>query len=128
MPSSPSDWDAKHKLAAETPPPAEPASIVCGLLPPVRSDGTPRRTPAPKPPPPAEPASIVCELLPLLPVGPALDIACGAGRHSLLLAARGQPVTAVGFSSGALDTLKARAHGMHLSVQQSKSFHPTPRR
>jgi tellurite methyltransferase len=97
MPSSPSDWDAKHKLAAETPPPAEPASIVC-------------------------------ELLPLLPVGPALDIACGAGRHSLLLAARGQPVTAVDFSSVALDTLKARAHGMHLSVQQSKSFHPAPRR
>jgi len=63
MPSSQSDWDAKHRLAAETPP--------------------------------SEPASIVRELLPLLPAGPALDIACGAGRHSLLLAARGQHVTAV---------------------------------
>ncbi len=62
MLSSPSDWDAKHKLAAEAPP--------------------------------AEPASIVCELLPLLPTGPALDIACGTGRHALLLAARGQHVTA----------------------------------
>jgi tellurite methyltransferase len=96
MPPSPSDWDAKHKLAVKAPP--------------------------------AEPASIVCELLPLLPAGPALDIACGTGRHSLLLAARGQHVTAVDFSSVALDTLKAQAHGMHVPVQQSKSFHPAPKR
>jgi tellurite methyltransferase len=96
MPSSPSDWDAKHEL-------------VTGAH-------------------PAESASIVCELLPLLPAGPALDIACGMGRHSLLLAARGQHVTAVDFSSVALDTLKVRAHGMHVPVQQSKSFHPAPKR
>lgn len=32
MPSSQTDWDAKHRLAAETPP-SEPASIVCELLP-----------------------------------------------------------------------------------------------
>jgi tellurite methyltransferase len=96
MPSSASDWDAKHKLAAEAPP--------------------------------AEPASIVCELLPLLPAGRALDIACGTGRHSLLLAARGQHVTAVDFSAVALDTLEMRAQGMHVPVQQSKSFHPVPRR
>ena len=96
MPSSASDWDAKHKLAAEASP--------------------------------AEPASIVCELLPLLPGGPALDIACGTGRHSLLLAARGQHVTAVDFSPVALDTLKTRAHGMHMPVRQSKSFHHGPRR
>ncbi len=42
-----------------------------------------------------EPASLVVELLPLLPRGPALDLACGTGRHALLLAARQQPVTAV---------------------------------
>jgi tellurite methyltransferase len=96
MPSNPSDWDAKHKLATGAPP--------------------------------VEPASIMCELLPLLPAGPALDIACGTGRHALLLAARGQHVTAVDFSSVALDTLKARAHGMHIPVQQSKSFHPGPKR
>jgi len=96
MPSSASDWDAKHKLAAEASP--------------------------------AEPASIVCELLPLLPAGPALDIACGTGRHSLLLAARGQHVTAVDFSPVALDTLKTRAHGMHMPVRQSKSFRDAPRR
>jgi SAM-dependent methyltransferase len=47
----------------------------------------------------AEPASIVRELLPLLPNGPALDLACGTGRHSLLLAEGSHPVTAVdGFS------------------------------
>jgi tellurite methyltransferase len=96
MPSNPSDWDAKHKLAAETLP--------------------------------AEPASIVCELLPLLPSGPALDIACGTGRHSLLLAARGQHVTAVDFSSVALDVLKTRAHSMRVPVRQSKSFLDAPKR
>src|SRR5258707_1133813 len=32
MPSSQSDWDAKHRLAAEAPP-SEPASIVSELLP-----------------------------------------------------------------------------------------------
>ena len=96
MPSSASDWDAKHKLAAEASP--------------------------------AEPASIVCELLPLLPSGPALDIACGTGRHSLLFAGRGQHVTAVDFSAVALDILKTRAHNLHVPVQQSKSFHPGPKR
>src|SRR5713101_6687052 len=44
----------------------------------------------------AEPAEFVRELLPLLPLGPALDLACGAGRHTLLLAARQQAVTGAG--------------------------------
>jgi tellurite methyltransferase len=56
-----------------------------------------------------EPASIVRELLPLLPRGPALDVACGTGRHSLLLAARRQHVTAVDWSGAGLDLLEARA-------------------
>jgi SAM-dependent methyltransferase len=67
---------------------------------------------------PAEPASIVRELLPLLPHGPALDIACGAGRHALLLASRGQHVTAVDWSSAALDILAARCHAARLPVQR----------
>jgi tellurite methyltransferase len=96
MPSSQSDWDAKHRLAAEMPP--------------------------------SEPASIVRELLPLLPAGPALDIACGTGRHSLLLAARGQHVTAVDFSIVALDVLEARANGMRARVRRSKSLHEIERR
>jgi SAM-dependent methyltransferase len=90
MPLSQSDWDAKHRPAAEAPA--------------------------------AEPASIVRELLPLLPRGPALDIACGAGRHALFLVARSQHVTAVDFSSVALDTLEARARGTHTSVRRSSSI------
>jgi SAM-dependent methyltransferase len=77
--------------------------------------------------PPSEPASIVRELLPLLPTGPALDIACGTGRHALFLAARGQHVTAVDFSSVALDTLEARARNMRAPVQRSTSFHAAER-
>jgi tellurite methyltransferase len=58
---------------------------------------------------PVEPASFVVELLPLLPPGPALDLACGTGRHSLLLARRRQPVTAVDSSPAGLDILEQRA-------------------
>jgi tellurite methyltransferase len=90
MPSSQSDWDAKHRLAAEAPP--------------------------------SEPASIVRELLPLLPAGPALDIACGTGRHALFLAARGQQVTAVDFSGVALDSLEARARGLNAPVRRAESL------
>jgi SAM-dependent methyltransferase len=90
MPASQSDWDAKHRLAAEAPL--------------------------------AEPASIVRELLPLLPTGRALDIACGTGRHSLLLAARGQRVTAVDFSSVALGSLEVRALGMNIPVCRNKTI------
>jgi SAM-dependent methyltransferase len=72
--------------------------------------------------PPSGPASIVRELLPLLPTGPALDIACGTGRHALLLAARGQHVSAVDFSSVALDILEVRARSMHAPARRSKSL------
>ena len=89
MPSSQSDWDAKHRLLAKEPP--------------------------------SEPASIVLELLPLLPMGAALDIACGTGRHTLLFAARGQHVTAVDWSSVALDALGAHARGMQIPVSIAKN-------
>ena len=95
MPHSQSEWDAKHRLAAEAPPP--------------------------------EPASIVRELLPLLPSGPALDVACGTGRHALFLAARGQHVTAVDYSDVALDILEARAHSQHVRLRRGDSFHPPGR-
>jgi SAM-dependent methyltransferase len=65
---------------------------------------------------PAEPASIVRELLPLLPHGPALDLACGTGRHTLLLAARHQPITSVDGSSSAFEILAKRAREAHLGV------------
>ncbi len=77
--------------------------------------------------PPSEPASIVRELLPLLPAGPALDVACGTGRHALLLAARGQHVTAVDFSGVALDILEVRAHRVDAPVRRSKSLYASKR-
>jgi tellurite methyltransferase len=89
MPSTQSDWDAKYRLTAETPP--------------------------------AEPASIVRELLPLLPCGPALDVACGAGRHALVLAARRQQVTALDWSGVALDLLEARARAARVPTYRVKS-------
>src|SRR5260370_22166378 len=76
---------------------------------------------------PSEPASIVRELLSLLPAGPALDIACGTGRHALLLAERGQHVTAIDFSTTALDILEVRARGTGVPVRRSKGFHEAER-
>jgi tellurite methyltransferase len=70
--------------------------------------------------PPAEPAGVVRELLPLLPLGPALDLACGTGRHTLLRASRHQPVTAVDFSEVALEILERRARALHCDVSRSK--------
>ena len=68
----------------------------------------------------AEPATIVAQLLPLLPQGTALDLACGLGRHALLLAARGQAVVAVDYSPVALDRLEQRARAARIEVQRSK--------
>jgi tellurite methyltransferase len=68
--------------------------------------------------PPAEPAGFVRELLPLLPLGPALDLACGTGRHALLLAARHQPVIAVDSSAVALEILERRARTSHSAVRR----------
>jgi len=67
---------------------------------------------------PAEPAAIVSEWLPLLPKGPALDLACGAGRHTLMLAARGQAVTAIDWSAAALEILEKRAQEAGLRVRR----------
>src|SRR5271170_1993292 len=68
---------------------------------------------------PAEPASIVLEWLPLLPRGPALDLACGTGRHALLLAGRGQFVNAVDQSGTALGILENRARKAKLQVSRT---------
>jgi SAM-dependent methyltransferase len=94
MPANLSEWDAKHRAAAESPP--------------------------------AEPASFVRELLALLPQGPALDLACGTGRHTLLLAARRQPVTAVDGSHVALDILAARAQAEHYHVRRQRGWDKAP--
>jgi SAM-dependent methyltransferase len=60
--------------------------------------------------------------MPLLPSGPALDLACGTGRHALLLAARQQPVTAVDGSAVALDVLEARARTAGRTVRRGHSL------
>jgi SAM-dependent methyltransferase len=70
---------------------------------------------------PPEPASFVRELLPLLPMGPALDLACGTGRHTFLLASRRQDVTAVDGSEVALDVLERRARELHLGVNRIRN-------
>jgi len=72
--------------------------------------------------PVAEPASIVRELLPLLPKGPALDVASGSGQHSMLLAARGQQVTAVDWSESGLDLLEAHACAAAIPVKRIREF------
>jgi tellurite methyltransferase len=69
-----------------------------------------------------EPATFVAELLSLLPRGPALDVACGTGRHSLLLAARGQRVVAVDGSSAAIDAVERRAREAELPARRIRSF------
>ena len=69
---------------------------------------------------PAEPADFVRELLPLLPLGPALDLACGTGRHTLLLASRQQAVTAVDSSEVALGILERRANELLCDVSRIK--------
>src|SRR5271154_6262501 len=89
MPANVTEWDARHREAAQ-------------------------KTPA-------EPASIVSEWLPLLPSGPALDLACGTGRHTLLLAAQGLPVTAIDWSGAALHLLEDRAHKAKFRVCREDS-------
>lgn len=77
--------------------------------------------------PSAEPSGIVRELLPLLPMGHALDLACGTGRHTLFLAARRQHVTAVDWSGTALEILEAQARAMQSHVRHIHSLEPAGR-
>lgn len=59
------------------------------------------------------PAGIVQELLPLLPQScVALDVACGPGRHSVLLAAAGHSVTAVDWSGVAIERLETSCRNL----------------
>ena len=69
-----------------------------------------------------EAAPLVRELLPLLPTGPALDLACGRGRHTLLLAERAQAVTAVDWSTVALDILERAALARRLKFRRAPSW------
>jgi len=68
---------------------------------------------------PAEPASIVSEWLPLLPDGPALDLACGTGRNTVLLGTARHWVTAIDWSGAALDILENRARKAKMHVTRA---------
>jgi tellurite methyltransferase len=75
-----------------------------------------------------EPSSIVLELLPLLPHGPALDLACGTGRHTVVLAGRGQNVTAVDASAVALSIVEERARATSMTVWRGNGLRERPAR
>ncbi|HKW36006.1 MAG TPA: class I SAM-dependent methyltransferase [Candidatus Acidoferrum sp.] len=64
------------------------------------------------------PAGILTELWPLLPVGPALDLACGRGRNALFLAEHRRHVTAVDWSGAALDVVEERTKAMKIAVRR----------
>jgi SAM-dependent methyltransferase len=51
-----------------------------------------------------------------IPCGRALDVACGAGRNALFLAARGFTVDAVDISGAALDLARSRAQQAGLLI------------
>jgi SAM-dependent methyltransferase len=57
------------------------------------------------------PSALLAELLPRLPRGRALDVACGAGRNALHLAAAGYEVDAIDISSVALEHARRQAGG-----------------
>jgi tellurite methyltransferase len=65
---------------------------------------------------PGAPEPSVIEMLELLPRGLALDVACGAGRHSLLLARSGFKVIAADYAETALRTLQSAARAEHLDI------------
>jgi len=62
------------------------------------------------------PSAIVEDWIERIPIGRALDVACGAGRNALFLAARGFEVDAVDISSEALDRARTNAQQSHVRV------------
>jgi tellurite methyltransferase len=63
------------------------------------------------------PAPLVVEVADLVPPGRALDLACGAGRNALHLAALGWHITAVDSSPAAIRVLRGRAAGLPIDAQ-----------
>jgi SAM-dependent methyltransferase len=62
------------------------------------------------------PTALLAEWLPRLPRGRALDVACGAGRNALYLAANGYNVAALDISGVALDRGRRAAAERRLEV------------
>lgn len=63
------------------------------------------------------PSALLQEWIDRIPCGRALDVACGAGRNALFLAARDFAVDAVDISSEALNLARGRAQeaGLHIN-------------
>ncbi|HVJ29660.1 MAG TPA: methyltransferase domain-containing protein, partial [Gammaproteobacteria bacterium] len=62
------------------------------------------------------PTALLATWLPYLPRGRALDVACGAGRNALFLAANGYEVTALDISGVGLDRGRRAAAERGLTV------------
>ena len=62
------------------------------------------------------PVKLVADWLPRLPVGRALDVACGAGRNSLFLAQAGYQVDAIDISREGLNLARQKAKNQELSI------------
>lgn len=62
------------------------------------------------------PSALLQEWIDRIPCGRALDVACGAGRNALFLAARGFTVDAVDISRAALDLARGRAQEAGLLI------------
>ena len=62
------------------------------------------------------PTQLLADWLGQLPRGKALDVACGAGRNALYLAASGYDVDAIDISAVALDRGRSHAQHRHLAV------------
>lgn len=76
--------------------------------------------------PPAAPSPHFVRWAPLVPAGgEVLDVAAGGGRHALLFAGRGHPVTAVDRDAAALREL-ARKHPLLTVVQADLESAPWP--
>ena len=73
-------------------------------------------------------APILCELNPLLPPGQSLDLACGRGGNAIFLAEQGRSVTAVDWSTAALEILERDARSRGVTVKRlggkGPSVHP----
>ena len=67
--------------------------------------------------PGGDPAPFLREVLPLLPRGRALDLATGAGRNAIFLAANGWRVTGIDYSRMALEKAAALAHRRGIRVE-----------
>jgi len=62
------------------------------------------------------PVNLVQDWLPEKPLGKALDVACGAGRNALFLAAAGYRVDAIDISSEGLKNARQNAAGQGLEI------------